>query len=249
MPSFDASQDNSTVEPAQTTFGLATNSLIEGGHAASVKTAMTSQPTGRFLRLRIASAALWPENFSESNIRPQSGLISPSPGSTGAEGTRFVQGGSMKKTFEQISHLVNGCTRTALQLTRREMFRKALVGGAAVTGASLLSINPEARADSGRHDDDDASTSLVPAAAGGPVPSSRNALSVRWLGCSCFELVYRDQVILLDTWYDRPLCRDIGLTPSQVIRANVILIGHAHFDHIADAASIALRTGAIVIAD
>ena len=155
----------------------------------------------------------------------------------------------MKKTVEQISHLVNGCTRTALELTRREVFRKALAGGAAVAGASLLGITPEARADPGRRDDDDASTSLVPAAAGGPVPSSRNALSVRWLGCSCFELVFRDQVILLDTWYDRPLCRDIGLTPSQVTRANVILIGHAHFDHIADAASIALRTGATVIAD
>src|SRR5215471_13105559 len=181
MPSFEASQDNSTVEPAQTTFGLATNSLIEAGHAARVKTAMTPQLTGRLLRLRIASAALWPASFPKSNIRPQPRLISTSPGSTGAERTRLVQGAAMKKTFEQISHLVNGCTRTALQLTRREVFRKALVGGAAVTGASLLGISPEARADPGRRDDDDASTSLVPAAAGGPVPSSRNALSVRWL--------------------------------------------------------------------
>jgi len=39
------------------------------------------------------------------------------------------------------------------------------------------------------------------------------------------------------------------LTPQQVTRANLIAIGHAHFDHIADAASIALRTGATVIAD
>ena len=90
---------------------------------------------------------------------------------------------------------------------------------------------------------------LVPAALGGPVPMDRNMISLRWLGCACFELVYRNQVILLDTWYDRPLCRDIGFTPEQVTRADLIIIGHAHFDHIADATPIAIRTGATVIAD
>jgi len=176
-------------------------------------------------------------------------LIAARVGVYEGEESRFVPGGNpMKKTFEQISQLLDGCTRTAFQLTRREMFRKALAGGAAITAGSLLGVGKEAHAS---HDDGegDVATSLVPAAAGGPEPSDRHALSVRWLGCSCFELVYRHQVILLDAWYDRPLCRDIGLIPEQVTRANVILVGHAHFDHIADAASIAQRTGAIVIAD
>ena len=39
------------------------------------------------------------------------------------------------------------------------------------------------------------------------------------------------------------------MTPQEVKRANLIVIGHAHFDHIADAAPIAIRNGATVIAD
>jgi hypothetical protein len=158
----------------------------------------------------------------------------------------------MKKTYEQISHLLDGCTRAAFALTRREMMTKTLLGGAAATAASVLGSHEAVAAPKRDREDDstgDAARSLVPAAAGGPMPSDRHALSVRWLGCACFELVYRKQVILLDTWYDRPLCRPLGLTPSQVVRANLILVGHAHFDHIADAASIALRTGATVITD
>ena len=30
-------------------------------------------------------------------------------------------------------------------------------------------------------------------------------------------------------------------------RADLIIIGHGHFDHMADAASIAVRTGALVV--
>ena len=58
----------------------------------------------------------------------------------------------MKKTFEQISHLLDGCTRSAFQLTRREMFRRALAGGAAITAGSLLGVGNEAHAG---HDDGD----------------------------------------------------------------------------------------------
>jgi L-ascorbate metabolism protein UlaG (beta-lactamase superfamily) len=58
-------------------------------------------------------------------------------------------------------------------------------------------------------------------------------MSLRWLGTTNFELVYRNQVILLDTCYDRGLRnRPIGFTSAQVSRANAIYIGHGHFDHI-----------------
>lgn len=152
------------------------------------------------------------------------------------------------KRRDQMS-MLDECTRTSLILTRREIFKMGLLGGAATAGASVLGPRADVASAHTEHSTDEACGSLTPAAVGGPTPGDRNVLSVRWLGCACFELVYRDQVILLDAWYDRPLCRSIGLTPDQVVRADVICIGHAHFDHIADAASIAKRTGAVVLAD
>jgi L-ascorbate metabolism protein UlaG (beta-lactamase superfamily) len=74
-----------------------------------------------------------------------------------------------------------------------------------------------------------------------------NVLTVRWFGTTNFEFDYGDQVVLLDTFYDRgPRARPIGFTVDQVKRANAILIGHAHWDHIADVAPVAKQTGAKV---
>jgi L-ascorbate metabolism protein UlaG (beta-lactamase superfamily) len=155
--------------------------------------------------------------------------------------------GRKKATLKHVIPVLDHCTRSSLRiLTRREMFKAGLLGGAGAAGvAALGSVANVASAEPTSQ----ACTSLVPAAVGGPMPWDRNVISLRWLGCSCFELVYRNQVILLDAWYDRPLCRDIGLTPQQVVRADTIFIGHAHFDHIADAVSIAKRTDATVVAD
>ncbi|MDO9714138.1 MBL fold metallo-hydrolase [Paracraurococcus lichenis] len=93
-----------------------------------------------------------------------------------------------------------------------------------------------------------ACSSYKPAAVGGPVlPSRIPGLTLRWLGTSNYEVAYKGKVVLLDTYYDRgPRNRSIGFTPDQVTRADAILIGHAHFDHISDAVSIAGRTGAVV---
>jgi hypothetical protein len=155
------------------------------------------------------------------------------------------------KSLRQILPLLDHCTRHSFALTRRQLVKGGLVGGAVAAGTSgFAALGSSASAHLGdHHGEDSCSRSLILAAVGGPTPAERDVISLRWLGCACFELVFRDQVILLDAWYDRPLCRDIGLTPQQVVRANLIAIGHAHFDHIADAASIALRTGATVIAD
>lgn len=137
------------------------------------------------------------------------------------------------KSLKEMFPLLDHCTASSLRaLTRRDMFKVGLVGGAAA--ASATALGPFASVASAEPTPQ-ACTSLVPAAAAGLMPSDQNVISLRWLGCACFELVFRNQVILLDAWFDRPLCRDIGLTPQQVVRANAIFIGHAHFDHIADA--------------
>jgi len=71
---------------------------------------------------------------------------------------------------------------------------------------------------------------------------------IRWLGTTNFELAYRDQVILLDAFYNRgPRARPIGVSTADIRKATVLLIGHAHSDHIADAATIAKQTGAVVV--
>ena len=83
---------------------------------------------------------------------------------------------------------------------------------------------------------------------GGLFPKDRNTLSVRWTGYGNFELAYNGQIILLDAYFDRggeypPL----GFSAADVRKADVILIGHGHYDHMSDAASVGIRTGATII--
>jgi L-ascorbate metabolism protein UlaG (beta-lactamase superfamily) len=83
---------------------------------------------------------------------------------------------------------------------------------------------------------------------GGVLPVSPQTLAVRWTGFSNFELVYKGQVILLDAYFDRgSIFPPLGFKAADVRRANVILLGHGHFDHMSDAASVAIRTGATVV--
>ena len=90
--------------------------------------------------------------------------------------------------------------------------------------------------------DRDACTSLTPAAIGGPVLRDDDTVAFRWLGTTNYEMIYRGQVILLDSYYDRgPRNRPIGFRPDQVTRADAIFLGHGHFDHMSDAASIGMR--------
>jgi L-ascorbate metabolism protein UlaG (beta-lactamase superfamily) len=83
---------------------------------------------------------------------------------------------------------------------------------------------------------------------GAPAPREPHTLAVRWTGYSNFELAYNGKVILLDAYFDRggnypPL----GFTAADIKRADFILIGHGHFDHMSDAASVGVRTGATII--
>lgn len=73
-------------------------------------------------------------------------------------------------------------------------------------------------------------------------------ITLDWLGCATFRLTIGDTVVFLDTYIDRVnSAPPVGLSTAEVHRADAILIGHAHFDHIAGADVIARRTGAKVI--
>jgi L-ascorbate metabolism protein UlaG (beta-lactamase superfamily) len=83
---------------------------------------------------------------------------------------------------------------------------------------------------------------------GGSFPGDRHTLAVRWIGYSNFELVYSGQVLLLDAYFDRgSMYPPLGFNARDVRKADVLLIGHGHYDHVSDAAIVARQTGAIVI--
>jgi hypothetical protein len=95
---------------------------------------------------------------------------------------------------------------------------------------------------------DPACQSLTPVSAGGPSPKDPETVVVRWLGWTNYEIAYRGDVFLLDAYYDRgPRMHPIGVAPADIKKANAIFIGHAHFDHMSDAAAVAKQTGAPVI--
>jgi L-ascorbate metabolism protein UlaG (beta-lactamase superfamily) len=83
---------------------------------------------------------------------------------------------------------------------------------------------------------------------GGAAPRNPKTLAVRWMGYSNFELAYNNRVLLLDAYYDRgSIYPALGVKAAEIKRADAILIGHGHFDHMSDAASIGARTGATVV--
>jgi glyoxylase-like metal-dependent hydrolase (beta-lactamase superfamily II) len=108
--------------------------------------------------------------------------------------------------------------------------------------AAVVSLGAGAPAQSAGADVD-ACRSLVPTAIGGPTLRDPNRIMLRWLSTSNYELVYRGQVFLLDTYFERgPRNRPTGIVPADVKQVDAIFIGHAHFDHISDAAPIAQKT-------
>ncbi len=95
---------------------------------------------------------------------------------------------------------------------------------------------------------DPACQSLTPVSAGGPAPKNAETVVVRWLGMMNYELAYRDQVFLLNAYFDRlPHSHPIGVMPADIKKATAIFVGHAHFDHIADAPTIAKRLNAPIV--
>jgi L-ascorbate metabolism protein UlaG (beta-lactamase superfamily) len=104
-------------------------------------------------------------------------------------------------------------------------------------------------ANESRAADTDACDSLTPAVIGGPVPAKdSNTALFRWLANANYELSYRGQTFLFDTYFNRKArTRPVGFTASQVKKADVIFLGHGHFDHMSDAVPVAKQTGAPVV--
>lgn len=74
--------------------------------------------------------------------------------------------------------------------------------------------------------------------------------SLDWYGCATYRLTIGELVVFLDAYLDR-VPGAAGPQPPQrpedVARADWILVGHSHFDHLWGAERIAARTGATII--
>ena len=83
---------------------------------------------------------------------------------------------------------------------------------------------------------------------GGAAPKNAHTLALRWIGFSNYELAYNGKVILLDAYIDRgSFFAPLGVKAADFKKADVILIGHGHVDHMSDAASIGAQTKAMVV--
>jgi L-ascorbate metabolism protein UlaG (beta-lactamase superfamily) len=85
-------------------------------------------------------------------------------------------------------------------------------------------------------------------ATGAAAPRDPHTLAVRWAGFSNFELAYKGKIILLDAYFDRGgNYPSLGFAAADIAKADVIAIGHPHFDHMSDAATVGIRTGAAIV--
>jgi L-ascorbate metabolism protein UlaG (beta-lactamase superfamily) len=98
----------------------------------------------------------------------------------------------------------------------------------------------------------------TPGASGGPGSAG---VSFKWFGTDGWEITFGNKTILVDPWLSRfdsgfftgkfnpnaTLPLDEALIGQHVKKADHILIGHGHWDHMADVPYIAKKTNAMVI--
>ena len=69
-----------------------------------------------------------------------------------------------------------------------------------------------------------------------------------WYGCATFRMRTAGMTVFLDAYIDRvPAAEPVGLAVEDVDRADWIVVGHSHFDHVYGAERIAQRTGATIL--
>jgi L-ascorbate metabolism protein UlaG (beta-lactamase superfamily) len=89
-------------------------------------------------------------------------------------------------------------------------------------------------------------------------PAKSHGVQLRWLGTAAWEIRAGSKTILLDPWVTRfgdgertdpstPLSVDPAIIDRHVERADLILVGHGHYDHMSDVPYIARKTGATVL--
>jgi L-ascorbate metabolism protein UlaG (beta-lactamase superfamily) len=94
----------------------------------------------------------------------------------------------------------------------------------------------------------------APTVGAGPLGDPAS-VGVRWLGTAGYELTAGDATLLIDPYLTRaglahfvtrPLTPDAAAIDAAITRADAVLVGHSHFDHVLDVPYIAHKTGAHV---
>ena len=97
-----------------------------------------------------------------------------------------------------------------------------------------------------------ACTRTAPAAVASP-PPARPALTLTYLGVAGYQLESGAIRVLADPYFSRPTADGVVVPDPAAIaahapaRADLIVVGHSHVDHLLDVPSIALATGAQVM--
>ncbi|ENW94331.1 MBL fold metallo-hydrolase [Acinetobacter dispersus] len=93
-------------------------------------------------------------------------------------------------------------------------------------------------------------------AAASPAPAKAENLKIKYLGTAGFILSDTNRTLVLDPFISRPsfwqtftqpLSSDPALVKHYIPYTDEVLIGHAHYDHILDAAEVCKQTGARLI--
>jgi len=84
-----------------------------------------------------------------------------------------------------------------------------------------------------------------------PAASTGSPVVLTYLGVAGWQIEAGGKVVLADPYLSRPANPDAPLSPDAAAiaahtpaRADVVVVGHSHHDHLLDAPSVALRTGA-----
>jgi hypothetical protein len=84
----------------------------------------------------------------------------------------------------------------------------------------------------------------------GPHAADPAYVTLHWTGVSSFVVTLAGHLFLFDAWEIVGIHADyvpIGREEMAAIEPEVILLGHGHFDHAADAGYVAGRTGAVIV--
>ena len=87
-----------------------------------------------------------------------------------------------------------------------------------------------------------------------PISTPREPIALTYLGVAGWQLEAAGKTILTDPYFSRPSDPNQPLVPDATAiaahapaHADLIVVGHSHFDHLLDAAEVAKRTGAELI--